>query len=336
MRILLVRYGAWGDSIIITPLIRAIKKAGHELYMHTSEMGMQVLAGNPNIDKFIPYKTSSVPDHKLKSHWEDLAKKEGCDLMVNMCESIERALSFHPIDPMYSWTKSERAKIGDKNFYEYAFEHAKKQGLDVEPDGFHGELFFTDKEHDEMKCLFDQFLGKFVILWGLSGSGLNKAYPWVDNVIADVLRANKEVVFITTGDELCQALEQGEDERVIRKSGRWTVRQSSLACKYADLVVAPDTGLIHASGCFDTPKIGLIGSNSLNNITKHFVNDHSIQADSDIVPCAPCYRLIYQASMQCPIEEHTYLPRCMAVGIEPKKVLDEIERAISKKRSIAV
>ena len=348
MKLLIVRLGAWGDMLIISPLIRFLHEQGHEIYLHTSEMGMNIMQHNPRIKKLLPYVSNSVPDHKLKAHWQKLAEENGCEKIINLCESIERALSFHPIDPMYSWPKEDRRLRGNKNFYEYTFEHAGygKPHHDLvayDHDFFIPEMHFTTKEEQEMASYFKQFRKpgeeKFVILWGLSGSGLNKSWPYVDFVIADVLRAHQDVVFITLGDDLCQALETGEDARVIRKSGRWTVRQSSLACKYADLVVAPDTGLLHASGCFDTPKIGLIGSNTRENITKHFKNDFSVEANSDMVPCAPCFRLIYQASMQCPIEEQSYLPKCMALGIDPKIVLERIENAIeraAKGKNIAV
>jgi ADP-heptose:LPS heptosyltransferase len=141
------------------------------------------------------------------------------------------------------------------------------------------------------------------------------------------------VKIVTVGDTLCQVLETLKDKRVIRRSGVWTMRESSLATRFANLVVAPDTGLIHASGCFSTPKICLIGSNSIENITKHFENDYSITADENLVPCAPCHRLIYSASQQCPIEEQTGLPKCMALGINPKRVFERISGIISKHKA---
>ena len=38
--------------------------------------------------------------------------------------------------------------------------------------------------------------------------------------------------------------------------------------KLVDLVISPDTGVLHASGAFDTPKIGLLGHTTIENITK--------------------------------------------------------------------
>src|SRR3990167_6073822 len=327
MRLLLIRYGAIGDSLVITPLIRYLKQQGHEVYMHTSETGLQVLAHNPNVAQYIPYKTKAVPDDKLQAHWEKLAKDNGCEKIINMCESIERAISFHPIDPPYNYTKEERHRLGNKNFYEYAFTHA---WYEIPDEDLKPELFFTEKEESQMSEYFAQFDGKFVILWGLSGSANNKMYPYTDYVIGDLIRSHKDVIVITCGDESCQILEVSENERVIRKSGKWAIRESLLACKYADLVIAPDTGIIHGSGCFDTPKIMLVGSNTIENITKHFVNDFSIEADPELVPCAPCHRMIYSSAVQCPLDERHLLPKCLSLGINPRLVLEKIEMIIQK------
>src|SRR3990167_7279840 len=127
MKILMCRLGAIGDSIVIVPLLRFLKQQGHQVYLETSETGLQVLAHNPYVDKFIPYKTKSVPDDKLGAHWDKLMKDLECDKFINMCESIERAISFHPVDPPYNYTKEERHRLGNKNFYEYAFTHASEQ-----------------------------------------------------------------------------------------------------------------------------------------------------------------------------------------------------------------
>lgn len=333
MRLLIVRYGAWGDSIIITPLLRHLKAEGHEIYLHTSEMGMKVLKGNPNIDKFIPYVSKSVPDDKLQGYWEKLQKEHDCDVLINMCESVERAIALHPIDPVYNYTKKERFERCNRNFYEYSFEHAMGQcgdkidqvfKTDDDPD-FVPELFFTKDQEEKAQEFFKQYADKFVIVWGLSGSSLNKAYPWTDYVIGDLVRDHEDIVIITVGSNMEQVLETIEHERVIRKAGVWSIMEAAIATKYADLVVSPDTGLLHAAGCFVTPKIGLLSSNTVESITKHFPSDLSIEADSAKVPCAPCFRIIYSASTQCPVDPVCYIPLCMSHGIDPKKVLETIE-----------
>ncbi len=94
-----------------------------------------------------------------------------------------------------------------------------------------------------------------------------------------------------------------------------------------DLVVSPDTGVLHASGAFGTPKIGLLGHTSIENITKHFINDYSIESTAS---CAPCFRLIYDHVAQCPVDMDTTGAWCQAVGIPAETLVDRIEKVIDK------
>lgn len=341
MRIMVIRYGAWGDMVIITPLLRFLHQAGHEVFLHTSEIGIKVLAHSPHVTKFLPYESKSVPDHELENHWRKIAAENQIDKTINLCESLERAISLHPLDPMYNWPKQERRELCDVNFYEQTFRHAAKQHPTLfseppvsgsEDETLRPELFFTEEEVREMETYFKNLGNRRVVIWGLSGSSLNKSYPYTDYIIKEILNEFKDVLVITVGDELCQVLEVVKDKRIIRKSGKWSMRQSALACKYASLVVAPDTGLLHSAGCFMTPKIGIIGSNTINNISKTFSCDHSIEADSSAVPCAPCFRIIYSASTQCPTCPSTGLAICMTKGIHPQKVSDKIKEVLNVKR----
>jgi hypothetical protein len=95
-------------------------------------------------------------------------------------------------------------------------------------------------------------------------------------------------------------------------SGVWKMRESVLACKYASLVISPDTGLLHGSGCWDTPKIGLFTATTIENVSRYFTNDYSIEANG--IGCAPCLSLIYSAENQCTLGDNK-MPICMAKGI---------------------
>jgi hypothetical protein len=59
----------------------------------------------------------------------------------------------------------------------------------------------------------------------------------------------------------------------------------------ADLVVTPDTGTAWAVAFEPMPKIVMVSHASAENITKHWVNTTTLQADQNRVPCFPCHRL---------------------------------------------
>jgi ADP-heptose:LPS heptosyltransferase len=141
-----------------------------------------------------------------------------------------------------------------------------------------------------------------------------------------LLMRHKNLVVITVADELAQLFEVGlEHERVIHKSGKWSLRETAIACKYASLVISPETGVLHMAGCFDTPKLGFITHTTKECVTKYFKNDYSLEAKVD---CAPCFRLIddYYTDTQCPVDKISHAPWCAGFGFPPNDVIKQVEK----------
>lgn len=328
MRYLLVRIGGYGDVIIITPVISHLKSQGHEVYVLTSEVGMDVLAHNPHIDNLILHVRDSVDCDKLDDHFKALKEQYKCDVMIDYCESLEEKYLFHPTNPKYNYPKQERIKIGNFNFYDGAFEHA---GFDIK--GRNPEMYFSEQEEDDFSKFRVNLLGKFVILWCMSGSSLHKAYPYTHLVVKKMLEVYPDVVFVTVGNTQCQLIEEmlPDSKRVIKKSGKWSFRETALGCKYADMVVAPETGVIHLAGCFDTPKFCFLTHTTKECVTKYFKNDHSMQAG---VTCSPCFRIIYETKAQCPVDEEVYAPFCTAFGFKPEDILGKLEKVYNERKEL--
>lgn len=328
MKILIFRSGAFGDNIILTPIIRYLHSQGHELYVVTSARGMEVFKGNPHIHRLIQHK-EETPIDKLGENIEFLRKKFNCEKVLDFSESIEVALSQHPRSPNYKLSKPERLARFNRNFYEYSFEHAgySWEGNDLLP-----ELFFDKYELDEASKYLHA--GKFNVLLALSGSGTNKAWPWSQDFAYKLCDNYPDVHILTIGDEKCRLIEPERKGRITNLSGKIPMRMSMAMTGLVDLVVAPDTGIIHASGCYDTPKICILGHNTIECITKHFSNDYSIESDQKLAPCSPCLFLIYDFKLQCPIHE-TGASLCMGAGLPLDKVYERFESVYAelKKRS---
>lgn len=323
MRYLIIRIGALGDCLVASIIPRYLKNLGHEVYFLTSEDGLLVLRNNPYIDQLLYHKKDSVPCDKLEDHFKKLKKSYECDVMVDLCESIEEKVIFNPTNPIYNYPKNERFKIGNRNFYDLTME------LCGFPDakGLLPEMYFSDAEEDAFLEHRKDLLGKFVIVWCLSGSALHKSYPYTYEVMMEILNHHKDVVFITVGNKTCQILERALiHKRIIHKSNEWNFRETGLACKYASLVIGPETGVMHLSGCFDTPKICFLTHTTKECFTKYFKNDYSLQAE---VSCSPCFRMIYEASQQCPIDEDAYAPFCTALGFPINRIIERIEEVKS-------
>ena len=301
--------------VIITPVLKRLKELGYEVVVHTGWRGKLVLKNSPNVDRFIDH-DKETPISKFHDYVEEIRKKEKPDKFISFTESIEANVALHPIGPRYIFPKQERYETCNRNYYDVTTEWAKVDGCEKIP-----SLYFSEEEEETAKKILEK--GKFNILWSLSGSGRQKVYPWAEYVMGECLRQFKDIHIITVGDETCQLLETLQVREITNLSGKINIRTSMCLTKFVNLVISPDTGILHASGCYSTPKIGLLGHTTIDNITRHFINDYSIEAHC---ACAPCFLLIYDHNIQCPIEPVTGAAWCQAEGIKPEVVFDRIRQ----------
>lgn len=338
MRILIFRSGAFGDCLITTPLVRNLAGQGHELIYVTGQRGMQVLKNNPHVKTLIPHK-EDTPLDKLSDYIDYLQRKHKADRVIDLSESIEVALSLHPRGPEYKLSKPEKLARFNRNFYEHTFTHAGEPADPLTRTGAYSdfinpELFFDEHELSEARKYLKP--NQFNVLVGMSGSGNNKCWPWTQDLCEKIAERHLDVHIITVGDERCKLIEPIFEGRITNLAGDISMRTAMALTGLVDLVIAPDTGIIHAAGCYPTPKICLLGHNTIECITKHFENDYSIEADQDKAPCSPCLFLIYDMKLQCPLSVQTGGSVCMSDGLPMLKVYErfkEVLHAASEKRS---
>lgn len=318
---LVIRYGALGDTCWVTPVLSQLKKDGYYVVMNVLERGAEVLKENPNIDEFIIHSTSEdVPYEELEEYWNMLS--EGFEKTVNLTKSCEGTLVKVEGSSEYYWSKEKRHKECNFNFQDRVMECAGYP----EEKGRIPELYFTEHEEYLGKLFMENRKDKFVVLWSLSGSGFHKTYPWSEYVVGEMAMRYKDVEVITVGDESCKILEW-QNPITTNKSGVWTVRQSFLISKYANLVIGSDTGLMNAAAAFDTPKIVFLSTNTEENLTKNWKNAYPLHVKEEDCECYPCHRLIYTNC--CPKGNiQGIAPRCME-NIRPEVVMNVIEELYS-------
>src|SRR3990167_7819720 len=204
MKIIIWRTGAWGDGIVVTPLVRYLHNQGHQIFYVGGERGEDIFKNNPHIFKMLPH-DKTVKNENLGDHMEYLMRKNHCDRLIDLNESIECALSQHPRSPNYKLPRAERLARFNRNFYEYCFEHAKEpwdSSIDLKP-----EIFFGQSELDEARKYLKP---GYNILIGLSGSGNNKAWPYMMDLCNNIGKTHPDIHIITVGDLKCEILEDIE------------------------------------------------------------------------------------------------------------------------------
>lgn len=323
---MIVRIGAYGDMLIISPVVDHLFKQGYDVILYTGKRGKEVYKHDPRIKEFVNH-DEATPISKLDDVIEQARTKIKPDLIFNLTASIEQDLALHPSQPEYVYPKQERADLCNKNYYEHTVEKCKIDHLSLASNQLRPSIAFSQEELKKAKETMKEDM--FNVVWALSGSGRNKVWPWAEYVWNELVKKHPDVHVITIGDERCQILEDFTSslpqENVTMLSGKINIRESFALTSVCDLVISPDTGVLHASGCFETPKVGLLGHTTKENITKHFLNDFSLEADCE---CAPCFYLIYDHNIQCPVEQISGSAWCMGVGLQAERVLKHIDSVI--------
>jgi len=191
MRYLIVRYGAYGDCIFLTPVLKYLKDNGNEVILNISNRGRTILEHFPYVDKIVYYEDNSLSPQKLEEYWKKLEEDYKPDRFVNFSEHLEVEILFHPFDPKYNLPKNERIKRSNVNFFDHHYKVLGFNPQDIPPEYKKPILEFTAEEVENMGRFFKQFEGvsfhieprrKFVILWVLSGSAVNFSFKRRDKV----------------------------------------------------------------------------------------------------------------------------------------------------------
>lgn len=294
-RAYLIRYGAYGDHLHMSPVLRALKEEGYEVTFEYNTKGAQIHSFNPHIDKHVvhePEKGLYTKEEKAcYRHYKRIQEiRRQYDKFVDFGGSLEQALIADEMSVDYFRSKAER----DRKFGQISFEDQtmKWAGLPKKYWGRKPEVYFRKREHDRIREHLQELhdSGKYIILWSIAGSMWQKAiYPWSKKVCDEFQKRHPEThIFITAGPEYKDFVWEGPN--VTSVVGKWPFRQALLACRYLNLVVTPETGIGIGAGAYDTPKIMLMTAASVKNIVGNHKNDFSIQSEAW---CSPCHRAIY-------------------------------------------
>ena len=158
--------------------------------------------------------------------------------------------------------------------------------------GKNGEIWFQKDEEEFGKQFRGRFKNKFVVVWALNGSSYHKKYPLMEPVMRDWLAEHPDGLLVTVGDARAIPMEFNHPQ-VIQMCDQQSLLYVLALCKYANLVVGPESVVINAAGCWNVPKIPILSHSTHENLCKYFVNDYCLAPDPDISPCYPCHQLHY-------------------------------------------
>ena len=312
----LTRYGAFGDMLQLSSVLPGLKEQGYKVCINTTPKGMEVLRNDPHIDEFFIQEDDQVPNKELDRYWAYLSGK--FHKFIQLSESVEGALLAMPGRRSFRWNKEFRHLIMNVNYLEGTHAIA---GVPFEP----APKFYRSNKERKWAKDYRNKLGKktFTIMWSIAGSSVHKVYPHMNTVMAKLLHTYKDVKIILVGDHLSSMVEYQwtAEKKVIRKCGKWSIRECLAMAKECDLVIGPETGVMNAVAFEPMPKILMLSHSSWENIGKYWANTMQMEPDTQ---CYPCHKLHFVFDT-CQRDQETGTAKC-AASIDPDLVFEHIEK----------
>lgn len=294
-RVCILRWGAFGDMLMISPIIDHYRELGYHVTLSTTERGQKVFVGDPRIDDLAMVE-SGVAEFSKGEKLDRFLKGLGdpFDVFVNLAEVLEAdLLPRENVDPLYNATWEERHATCNRN---YMHAHFVKCGLPVPAGPVHPTVVLTDTEREWGKAelwTIRKKLGKsFIFLWNLMGSSFHKMYPWIYDVWFLVDQNRDDIGFVTVSDRMGEVLEDKRFSCVLHRSGKYTIRQVLALHSAVDAVVTPETFSLPAAFAFKSPVVALLSHSSKE---QYFFRDGDIPLSPPIkdCPCYPCHQIHY-------------------------------------------
>jgi len=325
--VLLVRFGAMGDVILTTPLIRALRRAhpSVRLTVVTRDRYAPLLEGNPHVHRVI----ALGPGSTLATIARDLRLETFTHRL-----DLHRSLRSRQLRWLVGgrWTSYPKHRVArtvlirmHRDIYrdrrpvaERYFDAARSLG--VHPDGDPAEVFVdvaTLRRADQALAAGGRRDDSRTLLALAPGAAhASKRWPlahWEDLAARLEARGTTDLVVLGGPDDAAagRAIAAAAPTRAVNLAGTLTLRETAAVLKRARAAVAGDTGLLHLSTAVGTPVVGLYGPTvEAFGFFPYHGRATVLQRD---LPCRPCSS---HGGPVCPLGHH----RCL-VDLDPPAVV---------------
>ncbi len=314
-RLLVVRAGAIGDTLMVTPLIRALRRTFPDGYLVflCSRSARDVIRHNPHLDRVIPLAYRHLPQ------WLSLEKRRilrdlhglhfDCALVLESHPNfigiaaragVRRLISYGVLPEGDGF---ERA-IFDSQRHSIENHLRAAEPLGVQPSGYATELHYpsgldqamhrrlAESGIAERDCLVGIHAG-----WGGRKHVLDQTRlrSWPAQNFARVIQwlANsKEARVVLTGSRadrtLTEFIARSAGVACLDLAGKLSLLELAALIRRLDLYLTVDSGPAHMAAALGTPLLTLWGPGILEQTAP--VHSHgAVRILYHRVPCAPCY-----------------------------------------------
>ncbi len=284
-KILVLRYdGKIGDMVINTLMFRELKKAYPDVKIGVVTRGVnrQIIENNPHIDEIYEYKKNTKNLKKLASY----IAEENYDLLIDFSEML-RVKQMMFINLCKAKQNLGINKIEWKLFDVSVEYHVKNKHitdryrevlkvLGIENPELNYEIYLTDDQENFGKNFRNNIKESCLVSFNPYGASKYRTFnaEKIKEIAQKVLVDKKNAIaFIFPPDKLVEIEEISKDlssDRLYINKNINSVLDSASIIKYSDLLISPDTSIVHIGVALNKEMIAVYrsdkGTGELNSV----------------------------------------------------------------------
>jgi len=328
-KILVIKFAAIGDSIMLIPMLRTLRRAypEAEITFLCSDINVSIIKKIPYINKVIVENIHSFLRKPLGFFKLILSLRKNRYSVILDTEQWSRFSAILISLLKYDFTIGFKTEGQYKHFiFDRVIEHSKSRHeletfidlliplfVPIYPSDYVLEYFLTEENELFAEDFFTQYMlkGRTVIAFHPGCGGRGQPREWeIENYVAlgkRLIEYDKEIIIIISGapheKTKCSELESGlrnvcrDSEKILNISGKYLLDDVVAIIKRVTLVVCSNTGILHLASCVGTKTMGLHGPTNPQKWGAYSPNTVLIQSDKY---CSPCLYLGHDYGCKSP------------------------------------
>lgn len=302
IKFLILRFSSIGDIVLTTPVVRNLKEQveGAEIHYLTKPQFAPLLDHNPHIDQV----------HILKSSFTETVqelKHEHFDYIIDVHKNIRTSrfknrlkiisFSFEKLN----WEKwllvnFKKNKLPNVHIVDRYLDTLKV--FDIQNDNKGLDYFIPDGDRVNLSTISENLKNGYVGV--VVGANHNTKKLTKEKLVSICQKIDRPVVLLGGPDnkEEAEEIKKEVSKNIYNTCGAYNINQSASLVEQANVILTPDTGLMHIASAFKKKIISVWG----NTVPEFGMYPYLPHPESEIVEvkdlnCRPCSKIGFK---ECP------------------------------------
>lgn len=269
MKILIERFSSFGDVVLTTPIIKAIKEKYPEAIIDfiVYDVFSEGILNHPEIRNVVIFEKKNSKNKKYIDSMVERLSQEKYNFIIDLHSKflsiiIGKKLSNKNTKYLRykkrKWWKTllVKAKLipynADCTIVESYFTALSKMGINFVEKyikqglGDNLEFYIDKKVEQEIVEKYNLKNRKYVVL-APGASKFTKKWPYYNELAQKILKNSDFDIFVVGGKEDFEKVEEDKEKRIINLCGKISFKESGVILKFSKLSVTNDSGPFHIS-----------------------------------------------------------------------------------------